>query len=137
LLASECHKTDTKAKRVLLEVITTIGIEYMPKASITDAIRTLEELIASLDDAYWEASTLERKDRFYDIISILNIELSELAKLSIQDHHHEYEPITPSFRRANAKLTNLRNILNEGVMRSTTAASLEDNINQVIGLSGI
>lgn len=109
----------------------------MPKASITDAIKTLEELIASLDNAYWEASTLERKDRFYDIISIVNFELSELAKLSIQDHYLDYEAITPAFQGANAKLTNLQSILDEGVMRSTTAENLKDNINRVIGLIGI
>jgi hypothetical protein len=108
----------------------------MPTASITDAIRTLEELISSLNNAYWEASTLDRKDRFYDVISTINVELSELAKLSIQDHHLEYEPITPEFRQANAKLSNLRKLLDDSVLRSSTASKLEADIGEVIALAG-
>ena len=108
----------------------------MPNASISNAIKTLEELISSLDNAYWEASTIERKDRFYDIISTINVELSELAKLSIQDHDLEYEPITPEFRQANTKLSNLRRLLDDTVYRSKTASKLESDIGGVIALGG-
>ena len=107
----------------------------MVPASTSDAIQTLEELIRSLDDAYWEASTMERKDLFYDIISAINVELSELAKLSIQDHHHEYEPVTSEFRIARSKLSNLRKLLDECVLRSRTATRLEAIIGDVVALA--
>lgn len=103
--------------------------------TIADAIKTLEELNDSLDDAYWEASTMESKDLFYDIISAINVELSELAKLSIQDHSLEYEPVTAELKVARNKLSNLRKLLDECVLRSSTAARLESLISDVVTLS--
>ena len=102
--------------------------------TIASAINTLSELLQGLEDAYWEASTTERKDLFYDLISAVNKELSELAKLSIQDHHMEYEPVSLEFRRAKAKLTDLRKLLDECVSRANTAARLEALITDVVAL---
>jgi hypothetical protein len=106
----------------------------MAPASIADALKTMSELIAGLEDAYWEAATVETKDLFFDLISALNVEISELAKLSIQDHHLEYEPVTLEFKRARTRLTDLRKILDERVARSATAARLEVLISDVVGL---
>ncbi|TQV81273.1 hypothetical protein FKG94_09250 [Exilibacterium tricleocarpae] len=105
------------------------------QTSISDAISTLEELLSSLDNAYWEAATMERKDLFYDIISAVNHELSELAKLSVQDHNLEYEPITVELREAGTKLSNLRKLLDECVLRSRTATKLEALLSDAIALA--
>jgi hypothetical protein len=104
--------------------------------SIASAARILEELLRGLDEAYWEAASMERKDYFYDIISAVHGELSEVGKLSVQDHHLEYEPITLEFRAARAKLSRLRRLLDEYVQRSSTAVRLETLINETVTLSG-
>ncbi len=100
--------------------------------TISEAINTLSELLLGLEDAYWESSSIEKKDLFYDLISAVNNELSELAKLSIQDHYMEYEPVCIEFRRAKAKLTDLRKLMDECVARSSTANRLEELINDVV-----
>ena len=58
-----------------------------------------------------ESSNIAHKDMIYDIISIFIHELSELNKLSIQDHHYPYEIITEGIRRVRSKLDVLENLL--------------------------
>lgn len=107
----------------------------MANISIANAVRVLQELVSGLDQAYWEASSIERKDFFYDIISAVQSELSELGKLSVQDHDLEYEPITIEFRNSRAKLSRLRKLLDEFVQRAGTAARLEMLINDTVALT--
>jgi hypothetical protein len=106
----------------------------MGNDSIAQAVKVLEGLSAGLDEAYWEASTIERKDFFYDIISAVHSELSEIGKLSVLDHDLVYEPITVEFRAARAKLSKLRKVLDEFVVRSATASRLESLINDAVSL---
>lgn len=106
----------------------------MTNASIAKAVKILEGLAAGLDEAYWEASTIDRKDFFYDIISAVHSELSEIGKLSVLDHDLVYEPITAEFRAARAKLSRLRKMLDEFVLRSSTAARLDVLINDAVSL---
>lgn len=108
----------------------------MSSNSISNAIQTLEELLKGLDQAYWEANSLDRKDFFYDLIGALHAELSELNKLSVQDHHLEYESVTEEFRAARPKLNRLRKLVDDFALRSATAARLESLINQALGLMG-
>lgn len=108
----------------------------MSHSSIATAVNVLEELSVSLDEAYWEAASIENKDFFHDIISAIHSELSELAKLSVQDHHLDYEPITIEFRAARLKLAKLRKSLDQYVLRSRTAARLESLINDTVVLAG-
>lgn len=104
--------------------------------SIADASRLLEDLHSGLDEAYWEVSSIERKDFFYDLISAVHAELSEVGKLSVQDHHLAYEPITLEFRAACTKLNRLRKLLDEYIQRSSTAVRLESLIDDTIALAG-
>ncbi len=106
----------------------------MTNASIAKAVAILEDLAAGLDEAYWEANTVDRKDFFYDIIGAVRSELSEINKLSVLDHDLVYEPITLDFRAARAKLGRLRKLLDEFVLRSSTAARLEALINDAVSL---
>ena len=100
--------------------------------TISSAIRTLQELMSGLDQAFWEASSVERKDYFYDLISALHAELSELNKLSVQDHDLDYEPITQEVQRIRGKLSGLRKCLDEYLVRSATAARLETLIHDAV-----
>lgn len=104
--------------------------------NISSAIRVLEGLQTGLDQAYWEANSLDRKDFFYDLISALHAELSELGKLSVQDHDLVYEPVTEEFRAARSKLGRLLKLIDEFALRSTTAARLDQLINEVMVLMG-
>lgn len=106
----------------------------MTNNSIANAVNILEGLAAGLNVAYWEASTIDRKDFFYDIISAVSSELSEIGKLSVLDHDLVYEPITVEFRAARAKLSKLRKSLDEFVLRSSTATRLEALINDAVAL---
>jgi hypothetical protein len=104
--------------------------------SISHAIQALEELRKGLEQAYWEANSLDRKDFFYDLISALYAELSELNKLSVQDHHLAYEAVTEEFRAACPKLSRLRKLIDDFALRSTTAVRLDNLINQTLMLMG-
>lgn len=104
--------------------------------NIASAVKTLEELLSALDSAYWETTTLDKKDFFYDVISAVHSELTELAKLSVQDHHLEYEPITREFRVARIKLAKLRKLLDDYVTRTATATRLEAVISETVILAG-
>lgn len=106
----------------------------MANTSIAQAMPILSELLQGLEDAYWEASTLDNKDALFDLISTVYQEQTELAKLSIQDHDLEYEPISSEFRRCRIRLSDLRKGLDERVHRATTSARLESLIGEAVAL---
>lgn len=106
----------------------------MSSNSISTAIRILQDLLAGLEQAFWESNNVDRKDYFYDLISAIQAELSELNKLSVQDHDLEYEPITERFTAANSKLSRLRKLLDEYVLHSSTAVRLEGLISETVVL---
>ena len=106
----------------------------MSVTNIATATRHLEELLHVLDDAYWEAATVERKDAFYATISVLNGELAELAKLSIQDHGLLYQPITSEFRDLKPRLNHLHKLNEDASLRPSTALRLEASIPPVVAL---
>ena len=107
----------------------------MSEPTIAEACEALEKLVSVLDDAYWEASSVENKDRLYSIISLVHAELAELSKLSIQDHHMPYEIITLPFNQVKAKLNNLRKVMDEVVLRGQTAQQLDQLITEVATLT--
>ncbi|MBV1871937.1 MAG: hypothetical protein KUG83_05260 [Gammaproteobacteria bacterium] len=91
----------------------------------------LSELHDELDNAYWEANSADHKDVMYNIIDIIRIEAAELNKLSIQDHHYPYEPITQEVRGLKEKLKFLHKNMGKFVPRSKTAHNLEQLIPKV------
>jgi hypothetical protein len=93
-------------------------------ATIATAASYIEDLLAALDDAYWEASTIENKDLIYSIIALLQQERTDSAKLSVQDHNFLYEPITDGSKMLGGKLHYLQNSLNTIVLRGQTARAL-------------
>ncbi len=107
----------------------------MEKTYISDIIGILEDLGSGLDEAYWQAHSLETKDLFYDLVSAVNGELFELAKLSVQDHDLEYEPITTHFRVARGKLSQVRKNMGECVFRTPVAIRLEKLITELLGVT--
>jgi len=100
----------------------------MSKTSIAEINLQLADLNESLEHAYWEASSMTDKDLFHDLISALHSELSELAKLSVQDHDLEYEIISLEFRRARTRLRDLQKNLDSRISRAATAIKLESTL---------
>lgn len=103
----------------------------MSKASIAEINLQLAELNECLEHAYWEASSMSDKDLFHDLISALHSELSELAKLSVQDHDLEYEAISLEFRRARVRLNDLRKNIDSRISRAATASKLESTLSSL------
>lgn len=106
----------------------------MPSSSIAAAIPVLEELNSVLDKAFWEANSLNVKDTIYDCISAINKELSELSKLSIQDHDITYEPISIEFKVATQRISSFRKYLDGNIMRSSTLSKLDSATSAIVQL---
>lgn len=106
----------------------------MERITVANAVRNLETLLQILDNAYWEASEIAHKDVIYDIISILHMEINELAKLSVEDHYMAYEPITAAFRNSQLRLKLLHTNAQLWVNRSSTAKLLETELPATVSL---
>jgi hypothetical protein len=106
----------------------------MSSNTIAHAIEVLEGLHKGLDQAFWEANSVDRKDHIYDLISAVHGELSELNKLSVQDHYWNYEPITQEIQLIRAKLVKFQPLLGDFVVRAVTAKRLEPLIANAVGL---
>lgn len=106
----------------------------MERITIAQASRTIENALAIFDDAYWCASQITHKDSIYDLVSILQKELNELSKLSVEDHYMAFEPVTAEFRGSSGKLKLLQNDLYNWIQRSETASALENELPNLLNL---
>ncbi|MEH6560188.1 MAG: hypothetical protein V7713_02035 [Marinobacter sp.] len=106
----------------------------MSQTSVADTLREYLSLLELMDDAYWEASSIAHKDMLYDIISIFSQEVSEINKLSIQDHHYPYEVITEGIRRVVPTLEKLDENREEIIQRTQTLTDFRDILSSVLGI---
>jgi len=106
----------------------------MTQTSVADTLREYLSLLELLDDAYWEAGTMEHKDMLYDIISILNQEVAEVNKLSLDDHHYPYEVITEGMRRVVPRLERLDEQRENIILRTQTLTDFRDIVSSVMGI---
>ncbi|MDX1452600.1 MAG: hypothetical protein R3183_08570 [Oleiphilaceae bacterium] len=103
----------------------------MSKPSIANVINEFMAFIELLDDAYWEASSIEHKDFIYDISSIFSQEIAEINKLSIQDHHYAYEFITEGIRRIGPKIAELETRKIEILRRTSTLTDMREVLSNI------
>lgn len=96
----------------------------MEKTNSSDTLVILNALLQGLEDGYWQASTLPIKDRFYDLISAVSLEIAAVLQRDSPESE-PYDPLTPEFRRARKHLNELRQELDQLVARTATAARLE------------
>ena len=66
----------------------------MTSITISQASELIWDLLQALEDAYWEANSCDGKDQVFNLMRLLTGEYMELLKISVQDHHYEYEVIT-------------------------------------------
>ncbi len=104
----------------------------MSGTTIANALEAFMSFSELLDDAYWEASSIETKDALYDIISIFSHEIAELNKLSIQDHDYPYEIITEGMRWVIPKVEKLDEYKEETLVRTRTLLNMREVISSVI-----
>ncbi|MGF2735854.1 hypothetical protein [Marinobacter sp. DUT-1] len=106
----------------------------MTQTTIADTLREYQSLLELLDDAYWEAGTIQHKDMLYDIISVLSQEIAEINKLNTQDHHYPYEVITEGMRRLVPKLERLDEQREDVIQRTQTLTDFRDLLSSVLGI---
>jgi len=106
----------------------------MTKPSIAHVLNEFMDFGELLDDAYWEASSIEHKDFIYDIISLFSQETTELNKLSVQDHHYPYEFITEGIRRAVSKVAQLEVDLQVIIRRTQTLTDMKQVLSNVLAV---
>ncbi|MEL0637878.1 MULTISPECIES: hypothetical protein [Marinomonas] len=92
----------------------------MTKKTVADALHVFYELNSTFADAYWETNDINQKDRFFAMKSMLQDELDELHKLSVQDHIYPYESIDPGVLQLSDKLRSLLPEMNRIVLRPKT-----------------
>ncbi|GAB3481116.1 hypothetical protein [Marinomonas epiphytica] len=106
----------------------------MTQKNVADALNVFYELKACLENAYWESNDINQKDRFFSMDSMLQDELDELHKLSLQDHVYPYEAINPSVVQLKKRLSVLLSELDNTVYRPTTFNSFAELIPRAIEL---
>jgi len=106
----------------------------MANATVADALREFMAFMEILDDAYWEAGRIQHKDTLYDIISIFTTEISELNKLSVQDHHFTYEITTEGMQRVVSRLQRLSDHQEEIIQRTQTATDFREALSSVLNI---
>jgi len=103
----------------------------MSHITISHASELIWDLLKALEDAYWEANNCHDKDVVFNLLQILNAEYMELAKVSIQDHHYEYEVIATSKELLQQTLTSFQQSSSDSVVRQSTAVRLRKLISQL------
>lgn len=103
----------------------------MKQLTLAEATGLLDEFVYALDNAYWQASSVDHKDRLYNLIRLLTEEVIELHKVSVQDGGYPYEPAGDDFTELDAPLNWLKNNLDEVCKRSGTHQEVSALINQV------
>ncbi len=98
--------------------------------SITQASVFITELLEILEDVYWESSKINIKNQCFNVVRLLHREITELTKISVQDHHYEYEIIACSREDMNGGLEDLVTQLNGNALRSRTAKQLAPLLEQ-------
>ncbi|TVP60142.1 MAG: hypothetical protein EA349_01840 [Halomonadaceae bacterium] len=106
----------------------------MAQATVADALREFMTFMDILDDAYWEAARIEHKDSLYDIISIFTKEVSELNKLSVQDHHYPYEIISEGLQRVVPRLERINEEQLVIIPRTRTGHDFRETLSMVLNI---
>lgn len=104
----------------------------MNNLSIAAAVENIFDLIKILDDAYWEANSCDEKDYVYNLSSILTAEYIELSKMSVQDHHFDYEVISLSQEALKQALNQFQLRVPNQIRRQTTFVKLNALLNLLI-----
>jgi hypothetical protein len=102
--------------------------------SIAQATVFIEELLSVIEDVYWECTALDTKNLCFNTVRLLQTELTELAKVSAQDHHYEYEIIAYQDNTVIDTLSQLEQLLKGAVLRTSTQTNLKPLLIQAMDM---
>ena len=100
----------------------------MDRITVSEARESLEDLLTSLTSGYWDSNDLLQKDTIFDMITTIYGELNEISKLSVNDYHMGYEPITANFPACLRKFKHLQQHIDDWFPRTETAESLQEDL---------
>lgn len=100
--------------------------------SIAQASGFIEELLNVIEDVYWECTALDTKNLCFNTVRLLQTELTELTKVSVQDHHYEYEIIAYQDNTVIETLSQLDHMLKDAVLRTQTQNHLRPLMQQAM-----
>jgi hypothetical protein len=98
--------------------------------SIAQATVLVSDLVDALENVYWEAPSITVKNQCFNMVRILQQEITELTKVSVQDHHYEYETIACPGKKVAEGLGALATLLDSEVLRNQTEAQLAPLLEQ-------
>lgn len=96
----------------------------MSKKTIGEATSFIVELLELMENLYWETNSIDVKDQCFNVVRLLQSENTELTKISVQDHHYEYEVIVCKPSQMEAAIDELEDILAGEVLRQRTREQL-------------
>lgn len=96
----------------------------------------LQELYDLLNDAYWEASTIEGKDLISGCAQGVFDVLTQLHRQDFSARTQEFNQLAEQVKQVNKKLTQLKQEIDTIIQRIATATQVVGSINKVINLAG-
>ncbi|MCD8522049.1 MAG: hypothetical protein LRY66_06710 [Saccharospirillaceae bacterium] len=103
----------------------------MTTMTISQASELIWDLLQTLEDAYWEASNCQEKDQVFNLMQLLNAEYMELLKISVQDHHYEYEVISTGLALLQQALEDFQRVASLQTRRQSTSTRLNALLNKL------
>jgi hypothetical protein len=98
--------------------------------AIAQATVLVSDLVDALENVYWEAPSTTIKNQCFNMVRILQQEITELTKVSVQDHHYEYETIACPGKKVAEGLAALSTLLESEVLRTQTESQLAPLLEQ-------
>lgn len=92
--------------------------------TISQAQALFVELVSELDHAYWESGSIDMKDHCFNTLRLIQQELDDLGKISIQDHHYPYEVINTTPAILQGALQQLQQAVTHGFVHTKTKQAL-------------
>jgi uncharacterized protein YdhG (YjbR/CyaY superfamily) len=86
----------------------------------------VSELLEVFEHVYWESPSVNVKNQCFNVVRMLQQEMTELTKVSVQDHHYEYEPIASPAKVFAQELDSIVSLLQDQVLRTTTHQQLNE-----------
>ena len=109
----------------------------MANAEVTQQVLHdgLQALYRELDKAYWDATTMETKDRIRGIAEAVLDVMSELNRRAIAQRTNEFAEMRETIIKVNDKLTELKADLDKIIHNIKTAGEVAGAIDKALGLA--
>ena len=100
--------------------------------TIAKATVLVSDMVDIFEQVYWESPSITIKNQCFNLVRTMQQEMTELTKVSVQDHHYDYEVITCSGEKIVAGITKLDDLLKSEVMRNQTQSQFQILVKQAL-----